>query len=161
MNKLVAAMVALLLAAVVIDPVEAQEPRGPSPLGQYFGFQPIEIFKLELRSSNLVARDIDRDGLVDLVVADNSHSRIDFLHQRKAKPADEPVNDDDGDVNQVQNDWRFEHRKIPVDRQVNAMVVGDYNGDGRPDLAYLGAPNYLVVRFQPKEGEWSEKLEYR
>ena len=157
----VSAVLLLLAGSLSGNPLVAQEPRGPSPLGQYFGFQPVEIFKLEMRSSNLLARDVDRDGLVDLVAADNSHSRIDYLHQRKQKPAGEVVEDPDGEVNQVQNDWRFEHRKIPVDRQVSAMVIGDYNGDGRPDLAYLGAPNYLVVRFQPKEGEWSEKFEFR
>ena len=109
----------------------------------------------------MLARDIDRDGLVDLIVADNSHSRIDYLRQRKQKPAAAAAADFDEDVNQVKNDWRFEHRKIPVDRQVSALVAGDFNGDGRSDLAYLGAPNYLVVRFQPKQGEWSEKLEFR
>ena len=129
--------VLLLAGSMSGNPLVAQEPRGPSPLGQHFGFKPVEIFKLETRSSNLLARDLDRDGLVDLVVADNSHSRIDYLHQRKQKPAGEVVEDDDGEVNQVQNDWRFEHRKIPVDRQVSAMGVGDYNGDGRPDL-YVG-----------------------
>ena len=156
-----AAALMLLVGSLSDEPVVAQEPRGPSPLGQYFGFQPVEIFKLERRSSNLVARDIDRDGLVDLVLADNSHSRIDYLHQRKQKPAGEPVKDPDGEVNAVESDWRFEHRKIPVDRQINALVVGDFNADGRPDLAYLGAPNYLVVRFQPKTGEWSETVEFR
>ena len=148
-------------SSIWVARVEAQEPRGPSPLGQYFGFQPVEIFKLERRSANLLAHDIDRDGLVDLVLADNSHSRIDYLHQRKQKPAAAEVIDEDDDVNGIRSDWRFEHRKIPVDRQISAMVVGDFNGDGRPDLAYLGSPNYLVIRFQPKEGEWSETLEFR
>jgi len=77
-SRLVGPVAALLLlvGSVTDDPVAAQEPRGPSPLGQYFGFQPVEIFKLELRSSNLVARDIDRDGLVDLVLADNNLAEL-------------------------------------------------------------------------------------
>ena len=152
----VAVVVALLSA-----PLMAQGTRGPSPLGQFFGFRPVEIFKLEQRSSHLVAADLNRDGLVDLVVADNSHSRIDFLKQRKQKPAGGDAGDPDGDVNGIASDWRFEHRKIPVDRQVQALVVGDFNADQRPDLAYLGTPGTLVVRFQPAEGEWTEKFESR
>ena len=151
----------LALWALAGEPTRAQELRGPSPLGQYFGFRPVEIFKLERRASNLLARDLDRDGLVDLVLADNSHSRIDYLRQRKKKPDVAAAADFDEDINQVKNDWRFEHRKIPVARQVAALVAGDFNGDGRPDLAYVGTPNYLVVRFQPKDGEWSEKVEFR
>ena len=127
----------LALWALAGEPTRAQELRGPSPLGQYFGFRPVEIFKLERRSSNLLARDLDRDGLVDLVLADNSHSRIDYLRQRKKKPDVAAAADFDEDINQVKNDWRFEHRKIPVDRQVAALVAGDFNGDGRPDLSLI------------------------
>ena len=140
MNKLAAAVTLIVLLADTFpsDPVGAQEPRGPSPLGQYYGFQPVEIFKLELRSSNLVARDLDRDGLVDLIVADNSHSRIDYLHQRRLKPAAAPVDDADGEVNQVQNDWRFEHRKIPVDRQVDFVALArEQSLEGQSDRVFV------------------------
>ena len=64
--KLLTALLLSSTLALVGEPTEAQEPRGPSPLGQYFGFRSVEIFKLERRSSNLLARDVDRDGLVDL-----------------------------------------------------------------------------------------------
>ncbi len=149
------------VTTVVAATAVAQEVRGPSPLGQHFGFLPLEIFKLEQRSSNLLAEDLDRDGLVDLVLIDNSHSRIDFLRQRKQKPGDAPAEIDDGDANQVKNDWRFEHRKISVNKQLAALVVADFNGDDRPDLAYLALPNRLIVRFQPKMGEWSDRVEFR
>ncbi len=154
-----------LLIVVVITANAAtaggQEIRGPSPLGQHFGFLPLEIFKLEKRSANLLAEDLDRDGLVDLVLIDNSHSRIDFLRQRKRKPGKAAAEIADGDVNQVKNDWRFEHKKISVDKQLAALVIADFNADDRPDLAYLAIPNRLIVRFQPKMGEWSERVEFR
>lgn len=152
----------LLLLVGIVTPVAAEDVPAPSKLAQFFGFRPLEIFKLETRSANLLAGDVDRDGLVDLVLVDNSHSRIDVLRQRKARPATEKAAaPDDDDVNQVKNDWRFEHRKIAVDKQIAAMVLGDFNGDGRNDLAYLGMPDRLIVRFQSPRGEWTKRLEYR
>ena len=53
------------------------------------------------------ARDRERDGLVDLVLADNSHSRIDYIRQRKKKPDVAAAADFDEDINQVVNGVRY------------------------------------------------------
>lgn len=128
-------------------------------LSQYYGFQPLELFKLADRSSAMLSGDLNGDGLMDVVVADNSHSRLDLLIQRKAKPGTADATKQG--VNEVANDWRFEHRKLSVDRNVTAMVLGDFNGDKRQDIACLGDPNRLVIRLQPVSGEWIEKNELR
>ena len=60
-------------------------------LSQFYGFKPIEMVKLSNRSANLVAGDLNKDGLTDLAIADNAHSRIDLLLQRAAKPANAPT----------------------------------------------------------------------
>lgn len=128
-------------------------------LSQYYGFQPLELFKLADRSSAMLSGDLNGDGKLDIVVADNSHSRLDLLIQRGSKPAD--GNSDKQGVNEIGNDWRFEHRKLAVDRSVTAMVLGDFNGDRRQDIACLGEPNRLVIRLQPESGDWTEKKEMR
>ena len=130
-------------------------------LSQYYGFRPIEVFKLSERSSNLLSGDLNHDGLADLILVDNSHSRLDMLIQRKEAPKtkDRPVGRTD--VNAVDDHWRFEHRKLPVDREVAALTLGDFNGDGRTDLAYFGNPDQLIIRFQPAQGEWTEKTQQR
>ena len=92
----------------------------PESLSKYYGFSGLEIFKLERRSANMVKGDFNGDGLVDVLLIDNSHSRLDLLQQRKQGDADKPSR-----VNDITNDWRFEHVKIPVDRQVAAMTTGD------------------------------------
>jgi hypothetical protein len=128
-------------------------------LSEYFGFRPLEVFKLQKRSGNMLSADLNHDGLNDLVLIDNSNSRIDLLQQRKSRP--EQAKAGPGDANSIENDWRFEHRKLSLDRVVSAMTAGDFNHDGRTDLAYLGAPDRLIIRLQPESGDWDDKRVFR
>lgn len=127
-----------------------------SELAQYFGFGDLELFKLQQRSTNMLPGDFNHDGLTDLVLVDNSNSRIDLLQQRKERP-DPAKQPKSAKINAVENDWRFEHRKLAVDKAVASLAVGDFNGDGRTDIAYLGLPDRLMLKLQPESGEWPSK----
>ena len=146
-------------AAVCGFTLPAQEEEMVNELSQFYGFKPIEMVKLSNRSANLVAGDLNKDGLTDLAIADNAHSRIDLLLQRAAKPANAPTAKPE--VNHFAAHWRFEHRKLSVDHDIAAMALGDFNHDGRTDIAYFGGTDKLVIRFQPKAGEWTEKTTIR
>ena len=150
----------LLLVMLFVTPVAfSAEDEAFSDLTEQYGFRPLEMFKLSARSANMVAGDLNHDGLKDLVIADNSHSRIDLLLQRAAQPAADSAAK--VEVNQFSPHWRFEHRKLSVDHEIAAMALGDFNGDGRTDIAYFAAPDKLVIRTQPKAGEWTEKTTIR
>lgn len=132
----------------------------PTDLSQYYGFKNVEIFKLEQRSAGMVAADLNHDGLIDLLIADNGHNRLDLLQQRKTKPEVEEKIPEKG-VNFLGSTWRFEHRKLAVDKQVAAIATGDFNKDGLTDVVYFGVPDRLIVRYQPKSGEWTESTTFR
>ena len=153
----------LLVSAVLSSnhrlPLAQAADEMPTDLSAYYGFLPVELYKLEQRSGNLLSADLNKDGRADLVLTDNSNSRIDLLQQRD-KPATDAV-EKSSSVNAIKNDWRFEHRKIPVDRAIAAMVVGDFNHDGRKDIAYFAAPEYLDIRLQSESGEWAERKRFR
>ena len=129
-------------------------------MGQYYGFKPVEVFKLEPRSSNLLTGDFNNDGLTDLALFDNSHARIDLLLQRR-HPEEATSDFVSANVNDVKGDWRFEHKTIAVDKQLASMAVGDFNGDGRTDIACFGTPDRLLVYFQPASGEWTKRTTLR
>lgn len=137
-------------------------PTDPNPLAAYYGFKPVEIFKLSERAESLMTADFNHDGLLDVIVIDNQQSRLDLLLQRRdksEKPATVPLNG--RDANPITDHWRFELKKLPVDQEVAAITLGDFNGDGRTDIAYYGLPDQLVIRYQPKSGEWNTKTQIR
>jgi hypothetical protein len=115
--------------------------------------------KLDWNTRALQACDLNRDGLNDLVVANNDRSTIDILYQLKpGAPNDtvpKSVNVDRWEP--VVEDARFRKISVTTGVTVYDLVVGDLNGDGRPDLAYTGEPQALTIRYQQADGSWTEK----
>src|SRR4051794_19815491 len=88
MRTIIAALPALVLAAIAPASEAAQPPAGRPKLADYFGFQPLEIYKLERRIGSLMVRALDGDRGGDILVRNNARSRIDLLLSSK-RPADE------------------------------------------------------------------------
>ena len=131
-------------------PVRADESR----LGDYFGFLPLEIYKLDTRISNLLLVDLDGDKTDDIVVINNARSRIDMLLSGK-KATDGAARVKQG-PNEVANDRRMRLVSVPVNKEVVSLQVGDLNNDGKADLAFYGTPAELVVMLNDGNGEFHE-----
>ena len=132
-------------------------PDKSNELAQFYGFAGMELFKLEPRAFNLQAGDFTGDGLTDIMVIDNRGSCLRLLAQRSqpdqdAAKANEKAND-------LSSDWRFDIRAISVDKSLAGMSIGDFNGDSRLDVACIGTPDQLMIRYQPAPGEleWTQK----
>ncbi len=127
----------------------------PKPkLADYFGFQALEIYKLEHRIGNLLLKDLDGDKTDDIVVSDNARSRIDLLLSTKKPDDDQSNRPFRKDPNDLPYDHRMRLAHIPVNKEVVSLDTGDFNGDGKPDLVFYGTPAEVVILFNEGSGRF-------
>jgi hypothetical protein len=150
-------LIALCLGAFGLagPSARAQTPaKKEAKLADYFGFRPLEIYKLENRIGNLLLKDLDGDKIEDIVVSNNARSRIDLLLSGK-KPVDEQASRPfRKDVNDLDYDRRMRLASIPVNKEVVSVDVGDFNGDGKPDLVFYGTPAEVEILFNEGQGRF-------
>jgi outer membrane protein assembly factor BamB len=125
---------------------------GEDDIASHYGFDPLEVLKVDQKAGPLLVADINGDGLNDVVVVNNTKNRVDIYLQRKgAKPTDdvEPAKG----VNEFPEHWRFRRESVTVDRDVAALIAHDYDGDGLMDLIYAGnSPAGIVFVRQTEPG---------
>ena len=117
----------------------------------HFGFDGLEVIKVDSNAGPVAAGDFDGDGRADLLTANNFKSRLELHLQKPNASPDDPVDSTLG-VNEVPPHWRFKRVEIPVSHQVNAIVPFDFNHDGLLDIVYAGQPGTIVFLMQTKPG---------
>jgi hypothetical protein len=133
---------------------QAPKPDAKPKLADYFGFQALEIYKLEHRISNLLLKDLDGDKTDDIVVSDNARSRIDLLLSTKKPDDDQSNRPFRKDPNDLPYDHRMRLAHIPVNKEVVSLDTGDFNGDGKPDLVFYGTPAEVVILYNEGSGRF-------
>lgn len=122
-----------------------------------FGFSGPEIFPIDNQIGQLHADDLDGDGKPDLILVNNSRSKINLLYNqtghtnRVAPPSDTFKRE----LNELPPGARFRIDSIASEKRISSLVVADLNGDKRPDLAYYGDPKELVVQYNEGTNGWS------
>jgi hypothetical protein len=121
-----------------------------------FAFTGREDFPIDPQISLLHAADLDGDGLNDLVLVNNSRSKLNLLYNQTGKtnsPAAKPLTK--RELNELPPDARFRIDSIPSEKRIGGMVVTDLNGDDRPDITYYGEPKELIVIYNQGTNGWS------
>ena len=143
------------MTAIFTDAVAQSDVNDVNDLSAYYGFDEIEIIKLDWRIKNLILADFNRDGRGDIAIANNRKAKIELLIQKEEMgPGETPVavDPEDVDVNQIAALTRFERQSVAVSQEIFSLVCGDLNSDGLVDLAFYGNPKGLYVILQ-KPGE--------
>jgi hypothetical protein len=141
------ALPAALLLGLPVMHASAQD----SDDAGHFGFDGLEVVKIDPKAGPMANGDFDGDGRIDLAVANNYKSRIELHLQKPNATPDDPI-DVPTSVNEVPPHWRFRRVEIPVSHQVNAIAPFDFDGDGLLDIVYAGQPGTIVFLRQTKPG---------
>src|SRR5271156_334122 len=129
--------------------------QAPTPkLADYFGFLPLELYKLDNRIGNLQLKDLDGDKVDDIIVTNNGRSRIDLLLSSKKADDDKAARPFRKDPNELEYDRRMQLVSIPVNKEVVSVDTGDFNGDGKPDLVFYGTPAEVEILFNEGKGHF-------
>ncbi len=121
-----------------------------------------EVLKTDWSTRALDVADLDRDGLNDLVMINNDTARIELFYQLDpdSKAGDERMRLPRNRWEPVLEDARFENDSITVGFQMFDLGAGDFNADGRIDLAYTARDVPLTIRYQGENGNWNETTEF-
>lgn len=121
-----------------------------------------EVVKLDWNTATPRAGDFNGDGLTDLAVVNASRARIEFLLQRKEgvqSGAPEKTARTDR-WNPILEVSRFEKQPLVIGHAAFTLVVGDWNGDKRQDIAFITDDDKLTLRMQGEKGAWTQKREF-
>lgn len=122
-----------------------------------FGFTGPETYPIDNFIGQLRSADLNGDGLNDLIIVNNSRSKITILYNQTGKTNRTPaaILPVKRELNELPPDARFRIESIASEKRISALVVADLNGDGRPDIAYYGEPKELVVQYNRGTNGWS------
>jgi len=150
MKKISACLGAMVLAITLAQ--AATNAPGPTD----FGFSGKEVFPIDPFIALLQAADINGDGKKDLILVNNSRSKITLLINQTGETnrTEKPKQGLKTEINELPLDARFRIDSIASEKRISALVVADLNSDGRPDLAYYGEPKELVVQYNDGTNGW-------
>lgn len=121
-------------------------------LHRQFGFDGLVVSKFNDGLYGLTAGDVDGDGIGDLLVINNSKSRIELLLH--GDPEDEGVLEL---ANELPDEIAFERRPVAVEQRVWDATLADLDGDGRDDVVFTGDSGKLNVAWAGADADFEKR----
>lgn len=130
-------------------------------LSAYFGFDPMRTIVVDNDCGPMLVSDLNQDGLSDIIIVNNSKSRIELYMGRKSpKTLEEMMKD--LKVNQLRPTAHYDRKEITLSNRVGGLRAHDVDGDGKLDLIYAGSsPAEIVILKQQADGTFSTLQKHR
>lgn len=142
---MIVALIAALLQLSVQTAGDATGDAMAAELARYFGFGPMQIYKLQPGIDELRLADMNADGRTDIVLWNGYQSRVEVLLQPGPDSTTLPAPQPAQDTNDLPSKGPMRLINVPVTQRVASLVTADVTGDGRNDLVAFGEPKELVV----------------
>lgn len=122
-----------------------------------FGFAGMELYKSDSGVFGLRIHDMNNDGLQDIILINNSKAVIEIYLRLKSPAEEDPAAIGDDDVNKITYDSWFRKEECFTEKHIFCYTLGDFNSDGRTDIALYGDPREVAVFIQGSDGKWEQK----
>ena len=152
------------ITAVVVTMVFLNLPGYSEDLSEYYGFDEMEIVKLDWGIKGLQISDFNGDKRNDIAIVNNLKARIEILLQKEEIGPDETefADPEDEDINLINVPSRFKRESVAVSQKISSFVCSDLNSDGMVDLAFYGTPEGLYIILQKEdESKKQDRLSWR
>jgi serine protease Do len=114
-------------------------------------FTQADFIKAGQGISCLKLADINGDGVEEALFVNNNKGEIDMLRRRRPEEVEEQAADYE-DINSIPDSADFKLVTHAVNNKISAIDVADMNGDGRPDIVFVGDIDGLGVLEQDADG---------
>ncbi|TWT46126.1 FG-GAP repeat protein [Phycisphaerae bacterium RAS1] len=153
---LISAMLSVLLHGFAdVPPADIK-----SELPFYFGFGPMQIYKIKPGISQLKLADLNGDGRTDIALWNAYQNRVETFYQDNPdKPSAAPPRK--LERNEVPDRGTMRRETVPVAARVASMEIADVTGDKRADLILFGEPRELLILPGKPTGGFAEAVRHR
>ncbi|MBL8878037.1 MAG: VCBS repeat-containing protein [Phycisphaerales bacterium] len=145
MSKLIIAIctAAITTAALALDLTDDQR----AELSKYFGFGPMQIYKLKMGLSQLRLADLNSDGRTDIALWNASRNRIEVLLQPDPNATTKPAANaaPSSERNDIPDRGPLTIDNVPLAARVAAMEIAELTGDKHADIVFFGEPRELAI----------------
>jgi len=129
-------------------------------------FKSFEIYKTKDKNKALTVKDIDNDGLKDIIMINNYDAVISIFYRLTNKEMKDykknfHKNITQDTINDLSFDFRYKKQPFITERNLKALTVDDLGKDKKMDIAYLTSTGELYIAYQTKKRTFTNKLLYR
>lgn len=127
-----------------------------------FQFTGPKIMELDQKTKEMVTGDLDNDGRVDLIIANNKEMKLECLYQRTEEELNKEAkkNIDTAYIQPIYSDLPFLRKQVLLGEFVFSLNTLDFDNDGKRDIVYVGKTKKLTVLFQSDKGKWDDSWSY-